>query len=133
MPSTCPDCGSDRLLGGDLFGEGASIGTTTASFKPDDLAFRFSLTTGTTLNVDRIAAVCFDCGYLHSRVNVIDLQRCVATLGQESLKERLNIGDGKGPGADHLPTTLCLECGAAIPEDEAKCPDCGWSYSVAEE
>jgi hypothetical protein len=28
--------------------------------------------------------------------------------------------------------TVCLACGAEIPEDEACCPSCGWSYVVEE-
>ncbi len=47
-----------------------------------------------------------------------------------ALIEQIRDQAGKRRDAkDHAEETECLACGAKIPEDQSRCPSCGWSYA----
>jgi rubrerythrin len=54
--------------------------------------------------------------------------RARALLGEMEAKRQ-----ERAEGADDEGTGVCLACGAAIPEQESKCPACGWTYAAGDD
>jgi hypothetical protein len=63
---------------------------------------------------------------LKLQVNQEDLEPAAELLAHHGHTLR---GEDEGPDGDNGPDPItCLECGTEIPEGEAKCPACGWTY-----
>ncbi len=61
---------------------------------------------------------------LKLQVNQEDLGRAVELLAEHGHTLRDDV-----PDDDDRPDAItCLECGKEIPEGQAKCPACGWTY-----
>lgn len=69
-------------------------------------------------------------GYIKLQVREADAEAAHAVLA----RSRKEAGRWSTPEDEAGSEALaCLECGQPIPEDEPKCPACGWSYSGVEE
>jgi hypothetical protein len=67
-------------------------------------------------------------GNVKLQVAAKDAEEAAALLAQAEemrLEDRLPDWDDEDDEED---TSVCLACGEEIPEDETKCPGCGWSY-----
>ena len=62
---------------------------------------------------------------LKLQVNREDEERATALLAEHGHTLRGDTSDD-----DNAPDPItCLECGKEIPEGQAKCPACGWTYA----
>jgi RNA polymerase subunit RPABC4/transcription elongation factor Spt4 len=120
----CPRCGaSDLIPSAAVFDKGeGSDGVLKAGFdkKPNALFFRGRVAQALK------ASICGKCGHAELYVEnpqslyqdylaVIAEPASVAAKQQELRSRAANLD-------------ACLACGTHIPDDQTKCPSCGWTY-----
>jgi rubrerythrin len=70
-------------------------------------------------------------GYIKLRVPPQQAETAFRLLGQiddERRRRRAEAEEDVDTGRPVSDDMVCLACGAAMPEDEDRCPVCGWSY-----
>jgi hypothetical protein len=144
MAARCSKCGSDKVVpNAKLFDQGEhSDGALKAAFEQHPSAWFFK---GRVLSNLR-ATICGVCGFteLYAEDPLAIYERYLLSkpnrdVPQDAFMEfqaghARAISNGFEPGdePESTPDNACLQCGALMPEEEAVCASCGWTYQSRE-
>jgi uncharacterized OB-fold protein len=119
MSATCVKCGSSRVIPrAKVYDQGEySDGTLKAAFEQNPSAWFFK---GRVLS-NLYAVICGDCGFTEL------YEQNPGTLYEAFQPAADGARQARDAGSE------CLECGAAMADNQEVCPSCGWTFRGAEE